>query len=60
MEPCIKVFGYRQKKKGINTLCDLYSDIGVAVIGGTGILILAIELDRIIQKSVPQDDIKTR
>ena len=59
MEPCIKVFGYRQKK-GINTLCDLYSDIGVAVIGGTGIVILAIVLDRTTQKIVPQDNIKTR
>ena len=60
MEHFIKVFGYRQKKKGINILCDVYSDIGVAVIGCTGILILAIELDRIIQKAVPQDNIKTR
>ena len=35
-------------------------DIGAAVIGGTGIVILAIVLDRITQKIVPQDNIKTR
>ncbi len=35
-------------------------DIGGAVIGGTGIVILAIVLDRITQKIVPQDSIKTR
>ena len=35
-------------------------DIGGAVIGGTGIVILAIVLDRITQKIVPQDNIKTR
>ena len=35
-------------------------DIGGAVIGGTGIVILAIVLDRITQKIVPQDTIKTR
>ena len=35
-------------------------DIGGAVIGGTGIVILAIVLDRITQKIVPQDKIKTR
>ena len=35
-------------------------DIGSAVIGGTGIVILAIVLDRITQKIVPQDNIKTR
>ena len=35
-------------------------DIGSAVIGGTGIVILAIILDRITQKIVPQDNIKTR
>ena len=51
MEPCIEVVEYRQKKKGIKILGDLYSDIGVAVIGGTGIVILAIVLDRITQKS---------
>ena len=35
-------------------------DIGGAVIGGTGIVILAIILDRITQKIIPQDRIKTR
>ena len=35
-------------------------DIGGAVIGGTGIVILAIVLDRITQKIVPQDNIKSR
>ena len=35
-------------------------DIGAAVIGGTGIVILAIILDRITQKIVPQDNIKSR
>ena len=35
-------------------------DIGAAVIGVTGIVILAIVLDRITQKIVPQDNIKTR
>ena len=35
-------------------------DIGGAVIGGTGIVILAIILDRITQKIIPQDDIKGR
>ena len=35
-------------------------DIGGAVVGGTGIVILAIILDRITQKIIPQDDIKTR
>ena len=35
-------------------------DIGAAVIGGTGIVILAIVLDRITQKIVPQDNIKSR
>lgn len=35
-------------------------DIGGAVIGGTGIVILAIVLDRITQKIVPQDKVKTR
>ncbi len=35
-------------------------DIGGAVIGGTGIVILAIILDRITQKIIPQDDIKSR
>ena len=35
-------------------------DIGAAVIGGTGIVILAIVLDRITQKIIPQEDIKTR
>ena len=35
-------------------------DIGGAVIGGTGIVILAIVLDRITQKIIPQEDIKTR
>ncbi len=35
-------------------------DIGGAVIGGTGIVILAIILDRITQKIVPQDKIKSR
>mgnify|MGYP001482431106 CR=1 FL=1 len=35
-------------------------DIGGAVIGGTGIVILAIVLDRITQKIVPQDKIKSR
>jgi len=30
------------------------------VIGGTGIVILAIVLDRITQKIVPQDNIKSR
>ena len=35
-------------------------DIGGAVIGGTGIVILAIILDRITQKIIPQEDIKTR
>ena len=35
-------------------------DIGGAVIGGTGIVILAIVLDRITQKIVPQDTIKPR
>ncbi len=35
-------------------------DIGGAVIGGTGIVILAIVLDRITQKIIPQDDIKSR
>ena len=35
-------------------------DIGGAVIGGTGIVILAIVLDRITQKIIPQDNIKTR
>ena len=35
-------------------------DIGGAVVGGTGIVILAIILDRITQKIVPQEDIKTR
>ena len=45
MEPCIEVVGYRQKKKGIKILGDLYSDIGLAIIGGTGIVLLAIVLD---------------
>ena len=35
-------------------------DIGGAVIGGTGIVILAIVLDRITQKIVPQDKFKSR
>ena len=35
-------------------------DIGAAVIGGTGIVILAIVLDRITQKIIPQEDIKGR
>ena len=35
-------------------------DIGAAVIGGTGIVILAIILDRITQKIIPQEDIKGR
>ena len=35
-------------------------DNGAAVIGGTGIVILAIVLDRITQKIIPQDDIKGR
>ena len=35
-------------------------DIGGAVIGGTGIVILAIILDRITQKIIPQEDIKGR
>ncbi|OUX54515.1 MAG: glycine/betaine ABC transporter permease [Pelagibacteraceae bacterium TMED287] len=35
-------------------------DIGGAVVGGTGIVILAIILDRITQKIIPQDSIKTR
>ena len=35
-------------------------DIGGAVIGGTGIVILAIVLDRITQKIIPQDNIKSR
>tara|TARA_Y100000590_G_scaffold241507_1_gene271542 strand:+ start:1353 stop:2219 length:867 start_codon:yes stop_codon:yes gene_type:complete len=35
-------------------------DIGGAVIGGTGIVILAIVLDRITQKIIPQEEIKTR
>ena len=35
-------------------------DIGGAVIGGTGIVILAIILDRITQKIIPQDNIKSR
>ena len=35
-------------------------DIGAAVIGGTGIVILAIVLDRITQKIIPQDNIKSR
>ena len=35
-------------------------DIGGAVIGGTGIVILAIILDRITQKISPQDNIKSR
>ena len=35
-------------------------DIGAAVIGGTGIVILAIILDRITQKIIPQDTTKTR
>ena len=35
-------------------------DIGGAVVGGTGIVILAIILDRITQKIVPQDKIKSR
>ena len=35
-------------------------DIGGAVIGGTGIVILAIVLDRITQKIIPQDKTKSR
>jgi len=35
-------------------------DIGGAVVGGTGIVILAIILDRITQKIIPQDNIKSR
>ena len=35
-------------------------DIGAAVVGGTGIVILAIILDRITQKIIPQDNIKSR
>ena len=35
-------------------------DIGAAVIGGTGIVILAIILDRITQKIIPQEKIKSR
>ena len=35
-------------------------DIGAAVVGGTGIVILAIILDRITQKIIPQDSIKSR
>ena len=34
-------------------------DIGAAVVGGTGIVILAIILDRITQKIIPQDNIKS-
>ena len=60
MEPCIEVVGYRQKKKGIKILGDLYSDIGVAVIGGKGIVILATVLDRITQKIISHENIKTR
>ena len=59
MESCIEVVEYRQKKKGIKTYGDLCFNIGVAVIGGKGILILAIVLDRIIKKILPQDNIKT-
>ena len=60
MEPCIEVVGYRQKKKGIKTPYYLCSDIGVAVIGGKGIVILATVLDRITQKIISQENIKTR
>ena len=35
-------------------------DIGAAVVGVTGIVILAIILDRITQKIIPQDNIKSR
>ena len=35
-------------------------DIGAAVVGGTGIVVLAIILDRITQKIIPQDNIKSR
>ena len=35
-------------------------DIGAAVVGGTGIVILAIILDRITQKIIPQDSFKSR
>jgi len=35
-------------------------DIGAAVVGGTGIVILAIILDRITQKIIPQDNFKSR
>ena len=35
-------------------------DIGGAVVGGIGIVILAIILDRITQKIIPQDNIKSR
>ena len=35
-------------------------DIGAAVVGGTGIVILAIILDRITQKIITQDNIKSR
>ena len=35
-------------------------DIGGAVVGGTGIVILAIILDRIKKKIIPQDNIKSR
>ena len=35
-------------------------DIGGAVVGGTGIVLLAIILDRITQKIIPQDNIKSR
>ncbi len=35
-------------------------DIGAAVVGGTGIVILAIILDRITQKIIPQEKIKSR
>ena len=35
-------------------------DIGGAVVGGTGIVIFAIILDRITQKIIPQDNIKSR
>ena len=37
-----------------------FTIIGGGVIGGTGIVILAIVLDRITQKIIPQDTIKTR
>ena len=45
---------------GRNCRCPMDIIQSHPIVGGTGIVILAIVLDRITQKIVPQDNIKTR